>query len=63
MKYRVGWLIVGGPILVSEAIPLADPSNDLGFCCTSNMVRPRSEVQAELCGARKLTEVSAANLG
>ncbi len=36
--------------------------NDLGFCCTSNMVVPRGEVQAEPPGPRTLTEVAAANL-
>ncbi len=29
-------------------------SNDLGLSCASNMVAPRSEVQAELCGPASL---------
>jgi hypothetical protein len=29
-------------------------ANDLGLSCASNMVAPRSEVQAELCGPARL---------
>src|SRR5688500_16503251 len=40
------------PLLDStcDACPPVEPSNDLGVSCASNMVAPRSEVQAELCG-------------
>jgi hypothetical protein len=48
-----GW----GPERTSEperASAEDTPANDLGLSCASNMVAPRSEVQAELCGPTNL---------
>jgi len=39
------------------------PPNDLGLCCTSNVVIARGEAQAEPRAPHELTEASASNPG